>query len=212
MSLAQEIYGRNEYGPMSLVPRSRFNYTVRMEINPPANDFGLSSSIIQFDRTQAAQLPGFNSTSQVLNQYNQRRVVNTKLEYDPCMIVFYDTSDNAFDRIIRTFFKNYFNENGIEFDQNITAPNQVTSDEFESSMGYKLTSESQRYFFKSIDIIQFGNRVEGRLHARETKLVNPSLAQLQHDNLSYSDSQPVIYTATFMPERVVTRDVIVSED
>jgi hypothetical protein len=212
LTLAQQAFGTQETGPMTLVPRMKFNYTLEFELNVPTNNLGVQSRIITIDRVRSAQLPSFQSNVQIFNQYNQKRAVPTKLDFDPLAYQFYDTHDNEMMNILRVYMSTYFNDDGLELANNAQIANSVTSDTFRTNMGRKLVPDEFRNFFKSLTIIQHGitDPVTLFQNVRRTTIVNPALMSMQLDTLDYSDSSPVIISMQLAPEQVQIVDTDVN--
>lgn len=51
------------------------------------------------------ELPRYNIESEVINAWNVRQVIPTKIQYDPISITFTDTVDNSFQNFISTYLK-----------------------------------------------------------------------------------------------------------
>ena len=83
---------------VSAIPRQRFNFRLRLTLAD-------GGAPIVFERVSDVTLPNYDFDTQILNQYNKKRVVQTKLNYGTCQVNFYDTHDNAFANI----FKRYIN-------------------------------------------------------------------------------------------------------
>jgi hypothetical protein len=178
-------------GDQLLVPRQKFNFTLVID--------RVNQSPIVFTRVSSASAASFGIDSTIMNQYNQKRVVQTRLNYDPITVAFYDTFDNEWHNMMQDYLAHYFNEgNGIA---PIANEGSSTVDPlFETNFGF--TPNAVRNFFPQIRIIQNGYRGQ----YRETVLVNPTITNMQGDTLDYSDSQPVKYNVTFQPESIQVED------
>ena len=93
-----------EYGrQLNEIPRSKHAfvvefYTTRTTGNKPWRDMLKDLSTI----VQSCDLPSFAFNTQTLNQYNRKRIIQTKVEWNPINIKFYDTRDNKFQNV-KTF-------------------------------------------------------------------------------------------------------------
>ena len=83
-NFAQEVF-RSE-GDQLLVPRQKFNFTLVLDRFDQAS--------IRFHRVSNVTAASYSFDTMVMNQYNKKRVVQTKLNYDPISVSFYDTFDN----------------------------------------------------------------------------------------------------------------------
>jgi len=90
---AAKLYNSNAF---RLAPKTKYLYHVVFNINPGA----LKSTAFKDQHistlnllVKSADLPGFKVTVDGVHQYNRKKQVQTKLEYDPVNITFHD--DNA---------------------------------------------------------------------------------------------------------------------
>lgn len=209
LTAAQQVYGTNTSGPMALIPRAKYNFTLELEINPPPNDLGIKSEIIKVLRVESAQLPSITNNTMVVNQYNVKRAVSTKIDYDPITLRFYDTNDSQILNILRVYYSTYFNERGLEFSSRILQnSNSVIVDEFSTDMGRQLPEDRYRYFFRRIKIIQHGetNRSTGFQKTRTTLIETPAIMNMTMDTLTYAESSPAMITLVLQPERFLITD------
>jgi hypothetical protein len=185
-NFAQEAFRSS--GDQLLVPRQKFNFTLVLDIFDRAS--------ITFTRVSTATAPSYSFDTQIMNQYNKKRVVQTRMNYDPITVAFYDTIDNEWHNIMRNYISHYYNGGaGIE-NRTVLEGSSTVDPFFETDLGF--TPNANRYFFPRIRIIQNGYRYQ----SRETILINPHITSMQGDTLDYSDSQPVMYTTTFQPESI----------
>lgn len=190
-NFAEEVYRSQSDG--LLVPRQKFNYT--MIIN------SIFTGPVFFHQVSNMTAPGFSVDGQLMNQYNKKRFIQTTLNYEPITVTFYDTFDNYWHDMMRAYLQFYYNTgNGIEKRTPLEGTSTVTPS-FATDLGF--TPNQDRYFFPDIKIVQNGYRNK----YRETTLINPHITNIQNDELSYSDSQPVQYTVTFQPESVQVEQV-----
>lgn len=100
---ASKTFRTNGYG---YAPKFKFSFHVYFDLNysyipftvalPEDKNFGLAVKNIQ--------LPKYTFDLQTLNQYNRKRVVQTKIKYDPVNITFHDDNSN----LIRKLWYNYY--------------------------------------------------------------------------------------------------------
>lgn len=93
-------------------PKYKFLFHVYFDINtdligaknafPTDNHFGLA--------VKTVQLPSYSFDTHVMNQYNRKRIVQTKVKYDPINITFHD--DNA--NLIRKLWYNYYSYHYVD--------------------------------------------------------------------------------------------------
>lgn len=187
---AANAYGTMEQGTLDLAPRSRFNF--RLEIIT-ANDSFL------FERIKSVNLPNITFDTQIANQYNQKRVIQSKINYGQCTVTFYDTYDNDFvNNIQKPYISNYYhNGKGISNSEQLYLPSVIGGFN-NGEKGYTLTSPNNRYFIDKILIEILGPGDFVRFYVMK----NCMITDINGDNLDYSDSNPVEITATFQPEYI----------
>lgn len=83
-------------------PKLKFLFHVYFEVNPqvfsPENwNYGLV--------VKTVKLPSFSFDTTQMNQYNRKRIIQTKIKYDPVDITFHDDNGNS----VRNMWKAYYN-------------------------------------------------------------------------------------------------------
>jgi hypothetical protein len=86
-------------------PKLKFLFHVYFKINADAyqssqQNFGIL--------VKDVKLPSFTMKTHQLNQYNRKRIVQTKIQYDPVTINFHDDNGNAINTLWRNYYKYYF--------------------------------------------------------------------------------------------------------
>ena len=59
---------------------------------------------------QTCDLPSFQFDTQTLNQYNRKRIIQTKVNWQPINIKFFDTRDNKFQDVMEEYFAWYYKD------------------------------------------------------------------------------------------------------
>ena len=184
---------------MRLAPKLKFQYHVSFSINSQA----LKSLNFKYQHqneinmlVKTAELPKFQIATETLNQYNRKKVVQTKIDYQPVNIVFHE--DNF--GVVRQLWENYYGyyyadaeASKIYGNYNRTAmlgPGFIRTP-------YGLDNNSSIPFFNNITIYQFARR-----QFTSATLVNPVISQWSHDTMNYADSGPAQNTMTLAYEAV----------
>jgi hypothetical protein len=178
---------------------------------------------------QSCDLPSFVFNTQTLNQYNRKRIIQTKVEWNPITIRFYDTRDNKFQNVMDEYFKWYYKD-GRGTDEGFRAGGWVSDVVDENpnidKFGYQapLTEDVktktkfevpapdasntgeprvnfEKYFFSKIIINRMAGGREAPIKA-PIILYNPTITSIQHDNLDYSSAQPISWSVQFAYEGV----------
>lgn len=95
---ASKTFRTNSY---QYAPKLKFLFHVVFETNteayPAGQNFGLAVKTIS--------LPNFSVDTQVMNQYNRKRIIQSKLKYEPINVSFHDDNGN----MIRNMWQAYYN-------------------------------------------------------------------------------------------------------
>lgn len=95
-------------------PKFKWLFHVYLEINTTAvtNNWqqvfpeGLNQGLL----VKSIDLPKFNIALTEMNQYNRKRYVQTKINYDPIKIVFHDDNANQIRHLWHAYYSYYFND------------------------------------------------------------------------------------------------------
>ena len=184
-SKAHYLYGQQQtVGAISLVPRSKFNFTVSMRHRNPAALGGLVST--DFERIASISMPGYAKKAQTLNQYNKKRVIQTGIDYAPITMLAYDTRDGVFEKFLKQYSEYYY-AGSMNYGSSYIAFNSA-------SAGTKL--QEHKNFITDITI----NRVNSNIDTNIIQIYNPMITNIDADTLDYSDSGLVQYRITFIYE------------
>ena len=85
-------------------PKLKFLFHVYFEINPAVYSIGLSTGTNFGLAVKTIKLPSYSFDTHTMNQYNRKRIVQTKIKYDPIDITFHDDNGNS----IRNMWYNYY--------------------------------------------------------------------------------------------------------
>ena len=196
----------NDGGPLTAAPRQKFQFVVEFKST-------VTTLQDQLDKLKliirSAELPSFQFDTQVLNQYNRKRVIQTRANFQPVTITFNDTRDNKWQNVFKEYLKYYYKDGrtlGHNYQTSDTVQEYATTDNFGLKSPKETTSGSfERYFFSQIRI----HREYGGLGAptqESVTLFNPVITTCSHDTLDYSDSGPVIWSIQFAYEGITYDD------
>jgi len=151
------------------------------------------------------KLPSFNFTNVTLNQYNRKRIIQTKLRYDPIEITFHDDNGDNINGLWEAYYNYYYNDstntgsvlNGAQGgpnnsgglkqynDRNIYDPDISGNGDWGFSGGQSPSSPtpgSKIPFFKNITVFGFNQH-----NFTAYTLINPILNSFAHDTYNYSE-------------------------
>jgi len=199
-----------------LAPRQKFLFHVYFTINTqqiPA----LRGAFPNSDNAQiglmvkTAQLPSYTMGVETLNQYNRKRLAQTKIDYNPVQIEFHDDGGDLVRNMWYNYFKYYYKDPSQKYDNLANTNGQMAAmigtpagfsynnrDIYDNSRavndwGYIGESYNDGYttldgtpsgkppFFRDIRIYGLNQR-----KFAEYILVNPMITDWQHDTYDYS--------------------------
>ena len=186
-------------------PKFKFLFHVYFDINPEAyaqnvstgNNFGLA--------VKTVKLPGYSFATQDMNQYNRKRIIQTKIKYDPVNIAFHDDNGN----MIRNLWKAYYNYNYSDgtkpkvvfsgarggapttpgatlatYNDRTTYQPSITGNDDWGYIGETPNPSGHKIpFFKNITVFGFS-----RHNFVAYTLINPIISKFDHDTYSYSEN------------------------
>ena len=89
---------QNDGGPLTAVPRQKFQFVIEFKST-------VTTLQDQLDKLKliirSAELPSWSFDSQTLNQYNRKRVIQTRANFQPVTITFMDTRDNKWQNVFK---------------------------------------------------------------------------------------------------------------
>lgn len=200
---ATKIFRANKF---QYAPRLKFQFHVYFDIDPqiyfalntpPDPNPGLM--------VKSVKLPQYTIQTHQMNQYNRKRIVTTKIKYDPVNIVFHDDNSNTIRNMWYNYYSYYFddpnNVNGpngqssqnsgqssqtpIKYD--FTQRDQYLSKAAQQDYTWGYVGEGNQFgvkspFFRAITIYGFNQKT----YVAYT-LINPVITSFQHDNYAYSE-------------------------
>jgi hypothetical protein len=98
---ASKTFRPNAY---QYAPKFKFLFHVYFEINQSAYAVGLPQGANFGLAVKSIKLPNYTFDTHTMNQYNRKRIVQTKIKYDPIDINFHDDNGN----LIRNMWYNYY--------------------------------------------------------------------------------------------------------
>lgn len=146
---------------------------------------------------RSAQMPGVSFKTEVMNEYNRKKIVNTGVEYEPVNMTVYDTVGNEWLILLMKYFSyHYMNPRNKNSSDSRDVAGSVSreggAEEINSFFGREgiFDSNAAGYnpnrtpnFFERIDYVLYhGNR------GVQYSLINPVLTNFRASDIDYSDS------------------------
>lgn len=163
------------------IPKPKFMYFVRF-VSPYLSSYtsrNLSFFVKRMDRLQVSY-----DVSE-MNQYNKKRLVQGKIQYNPLTFGFYDTVDGTAAKMVQSYNSFYFGDfNGKD---NQSWNYDVIGSNFEFSKGWGLQgnrSPNNSNFFSRIEVYEIYGLVYSQL-----SFINPKFTSVDMQPLVIDDSQ-----------------------
>lgn len=184
---ADRVYVKNNY---ARAPKFGFLYFINFNINtaalPRSNIWGNIGYKEVGLLVKRADLPKFSISTETLNQYNRKTIIQTALKYDPITIDFHDDNSNITRDLWKSYFQYYYMDSTYGKDKDFPIEFKNTKYSVEN-YSYGLNSFQSTPFFSSIDIYV--------LHQHKFThyvLINPIVTNWSHDTLDQSDSSKIL--------------------
>jgi hypothetical protein len=228
---ASKTFTTNAY---ELKPRFKFLFTVQFTLN--VEEIQKMSNATIFSPTQlttislsvkTVDLPKYNIDVATLNQYNRKRIVQTKINYEPINITFHDDGGDNIREMWYQYYSYYYKDPSQQYINNApisygtVGANQLKQNGFSynsrdiyeqqrvgsvSDWGYigenfmdgTQTASGKPPFFKDIQIIGFDQHKYARYI-----LINPLITNWNHDTYDYAQGNGTMqHTMTVRYETV----------
>jgi hypothetical protein len=193
-------------------PKAGWMYYVRLGINPKINSLLDKTWQARYKSwiglmAKSADLPKFNITTETLNQYNRKTVIQSKLNYSPVTITFHDDMANATTELWKNYYKYYFTDSTYATNKTFNAgDNSHTLPEYgdtkykqNGAIAYGLANGVKEPFFNSIDIYLLNKK-----KFTSITLINPIIKGWEHSSVDQtSDSKMMESKMTVEFETVI---------
>jgi len=207
---------------LALAPKQKFLFHVYFNTADPQKflkspDTGLVGALVK-----TVQLPTFRLDTKEYVQYNRKRLVHNRINYEPITIKLHDDGEGHVLDLWQKYYQYYFADSTYDYESGIpTTPgangkgNYNQRDIYERDIpgkaagwGKTITSADRNglkpAFFKDIQIYGF-NRGGFVLYT----LINPVITSWQHDTYDYSDGAGTMeHTVTLQYETVKYSDSV----
>lgn len=197
---ASKLYVNNNYARM---PKVGFLYYV---VFNPSENSSLKRVLGKRNKNDIGllvrniDLPKFKITTETVNQYNRKTVVQTKINYNPISITFHDDSSDITTDLWRSYYSHYFADSkygneGIDLNDRAGILNALKNNIVEygdtkyadKMYAYGLNNNQTKPFLKSIEIYVL-HRGRGKSDFTQYTLVNPLITDWSHDSLSQDEN------------------------
>lgn len=175
--------------------RTKYHFQVEFFASQYVSELQPSARLI-FDSIRTIELPKYSIETEVINSWNVRQVVPTKMNFEPISISFNDTLDNRF----QNFLVNYLNISTGNF-QPATQSLRTGLDNF----GLNLLETGKDCPLDRIVITRFYGADQDRTKTENKNIVTlwrPKIVDIQHDTLDYATSEAVTWQISVRYESI----------
>lgn len=160
------------------IPYSGFLFHVNISFNSVTAGSEINTQNISV-LVKAADLPEVRFETETLNQYNRKRIINKKVEYQPIKLTFHDdVASNV--RNMWIAYNQHYSADSIYVDENTWQLDNIYQTEG-ISRPYGLDNGTVVPFINKIEIFSMGNRQYSKL-----LLVNPVISSASFGSHEYS--------------------------
>lgn len=131
---------------------------------------------------KTVDLPGYNVNVETRNQYNRKKNVQTRINYDEIRMVFHDDNTGITSTMLKEYYNYYFLDGRHEY-YDFRSRDKYSI----PRKRYGLDTNETDMFFSNIKIYQLSRR-----KWFSYTLVNPILTRWNHDTLDYSDGSGIM--------------------
>lgn len=189
---ASKTFRTNSY---QNAPKFKFSFHTYFLINPDAATFDQTNFGLL---VKDVKLPTFSFQTAQLNQYNRKRIVQTKIKYDPIEITFHDDCGDQVNQLWEAYYKYYYNDGAVYksalsgnkpantavgprniYNQTITGRNS----EWGFNGGSNTADGAKTPFFYNITVYGFNQH-----NYTAYTLVNPIITSFSHDTYNYAEN------------------------
>jgi hypothetical protein len=173
------------------VPKPKFLFYVRFMRSQSTGGTGSSSSTVDWSKgvglvVKNVDRPKVAFDTQTLNQYNRKRVVQSRVEYNPLSIKFHDTVDNKVFNMFEEYFRFYYGDPRATSDVNWQwdqyAQQLKTPGSGNWGFNPPAVDPNFSYFFSRVEIYQFFGGKFARFD-----IINPKIVSFDPDELDYAN-------------------------
>ena len=160
-------------GEITAIPRNKYSFTVSIDT---------IDKTYEFIRIANVQMPSFTYRTQTVNNYNDKSIVQTGIDYTPITLTAYDTKDAKFEEFLKDYARHY-----------VAGP--MNDDDYAGWLNSPkgLEPRDTNHYIKRMII----DRVDTKTLSNKIEIFHPFIANADTDTLDYSDSSPTVFRVSF---------------
>lgn len=191
----------------ALAPKFKFLFHTYFKINPAALDSTMTGNFSNYGLlVKDIRLPSYRFSTHTLNQYNRKRIVQTKINYDPVEITFHDDNSNVINKLWYAYYTYYYKDAAKLLKNPTSNTTQSTQADFNNRNIYKDDAQgstdwgyigevstnasgasTKKPFFDSITVYGFNQH-----QFIAYQLINPIIVNFNHDSYDYDQGNGIM--------------------
>lgn len=193
---ASKTFRTNSY---QNAPKLKFLFHTYFDINPAAYTGSANFGVL----VKEVKLPTFSFNTYQLNQYNRKRIVQSKIKYEPIEIAFHDDTGNQVNKLWQAYYTFYYNDGtkpgsvlsgnrgGVAgvgpgaagYNERNVYQGSISGNDDWGFRGGASNSDGKRVpFFKNITVFGFDQH-----NFTAYTLINPVITNFSHDTYNYAE-------------------------
>lgn len=186
---AARLYADSQF---RLAPKLAFLYYVNFRLTPSAiqvlngysNEWHKELNLL----VKEVDLPKYNVDTTTKNQYNRKKNLQTRIDYQPISLSFHDDNLGVTTLLMEAYYKYYYADGraGLDYPRQYS-PRNTYGNETTQTYNYGLDDGPGEPFFESITIYQLA-----RKKSTAFTLVNPLVTQFEHDSMGQADNTKIL--------------------
>ena len=180
---AQRLYIDNA---MRLAPKTKFLSFVNFNLSDSAlRNFPLIDNRHKAEINMLVKrfdLPQYTANVDTKNQYNRKKNIQTRLDYQPITLAMHDDNLGITTMLMEAYYRYYFKDSNISDISATYDPRSTYKEENGRTYRFGLDNDKMVPFFRNIKLYQFS-----RHQYTEFTLVNPMIQQWGHDQMDQAD-------------------------
>jgi hypothetical protein len=202
-SHASKVFAPNAF---QNAPKLKFLFHVYFNISKLPKQLPSTSNLSVL--VKSVSLPTYQIDTKQLNQYNRKRIVQTKLRYNPITISFHDDNGNSVRNMWYNYYTYYYADQAMKKMANDDSPGAAPYVSWERTQYIDNTTDSGQWgyygetlpmngvaredgkkvpFFQDITIYGFNQH-----NFVSYKLINPLITSFNHDSYDYSQGNGIM--------------------
>lgn len=192
-----------------LAPKHNFLFHVAFSINATVCK---DSALLQRHQNEinmlvkAVSLPSFTISTNVMNQYNRKKIIQYHHEIGEIDIQFHDDNMGLINKLWQNYYSYYYADSNAAASSSGYSKNATKNSNFINN-SYGLDNSSYVPFFNYITIYQMA-----RHEFVSYKLINPLITSWNHNKLDYSDNKVHDFSMKLKCEAIAYDSGLINND